>query len=384
MLDRHSKDHSAVARDLCRIAQILQQQGRYTDAERRYDDALTAAHEAGDYEVEGIIWQSLGIIQLHRKRPDEAVPSLRQALDAFARAGDVGGQMQVLNSLGNADKDRGHAEAALAWYERSLELAEQLGNLQGRATARSNLAILLANQAEVTIDPHVKQSLLNHAISEGRESLAIRQQLGHPAEIAIGHNNLAADLLLLAAVKAEAGSPGHELLDEAEHHARAALDIRDRCRILTATRRCSSFPGIAEGRGDNAGAAEWRTCADAAYADAQERAGAPALQADIVLQLAGLALTARQQDIPFADTLASAGADESRGPPKPDRRHGRLAVSASGIARQTRGESAGNPRPGAVQRRPRRGLDRCRLTWGCRMKEKGQPSLCANRKQSSF
>tara|TARA_R110002072_G_scaffold13481_2_gene56876 strand:- start:76678 stop:81408 length:4731 start_codon:yes stop_codon:yes gene_type:complete len=335
-LDRQRKDNSAVARGLGRIAQILQRQGEYTQAEQRYDEALTAARAAGDDEAEGILWQGLGVMHLDRKRPDEAVPALRQALDAFTRASDTAGQMQVLNSLGNADKNRGHAEAALAWYERSLELAVQLGDLQGQAAARSNRAILLSNQAQTATDRHVRQTLLNQTISEERESLAIQQQLGHPANIAISHNNLAGRLRLLAVARAsspspdsgatgsdepvslagspgpviEPGSPGHELLDEAEHHARTALDLREQLRDPTTYQTLNLLAGIAEARGDASSSAEWRARANAAYAEAQERAGAPSLPPDLVLQLAGLALTARQQQLSLSDALASAGADD--------------------------------------------------------------------------
>lgn len=336
-LDRQRKDDSAVARSLGQIAQILQQQGEYTQAEQRYDEARSAARAAGDDELIGILWQGLGVMLNGRNRPDEAVPALRQALDAFTRANDPGGQMNVLNSLGAADQRRGHAEAALAWYQRSLELAEQLDDLQGQAAARSNLAILLSDQAEAATDRQVRQTLLNQAISEERESLAIEQQLGHPANIAISHNNLADRLRLLAVARASspsadgtessplediggssddsrAGSPCHgagaELLDEAENHAQTALDICERLRDPNTYQTLNLLAGIAEARGDTSAAAEWRARAEAAYAEAQERAGAPSLPPDLVLQLAGLALTARQQQLSLSDALTSAGADD--------------------------------------------------------------------------
>ena len=99
--------------------------------------------------------------------------------------------MQVLNSLGNAERQRGNREAALAWYERSLELAERLGSVQGQAEARGNRAILLSEQAQETTDPAARLRLLNQAVAEERETLAPLQQLGQPASIAISHNNLA-------------------------------------------------------------------------------------------------------------------------------------------------------------------------------------------------
>ena len=335
-LNRQRNDNSAVARGLNRIALILGQQGEYTQTEQRYDEALSAARAAGDDEAEGVTWHGLGCTYNDRNRPDEAVPALRQALDAFSRAGDTAGQMRTLNILGVVDKNRGHSEAALAWYERSLELATQLDDLQGQAQARGNRAVLLSDHAEAATDRHVRQTLLNQAISEERECLAIDQQLGHPADIAISHNNLANRLRLLAVARAsspsldneaagsdasgsraespshviEPGSPGHELLDDAEYHARAALALREQLRSPNTHYTLQIFADIAEARGDTSAAAEWRARADASFAEAQERAGTPSLPPDLVLQLAGLALTARQQQITLSDALASAGADD--------------------------------------------------------------------------
>lgn len=95
-LDRQRNDGSAVARSLGQIAQILQQQGEYTQAEQRYGEVLSAARAAGDDEPEGITWQGLGVMHLNRKRSDEAIPALCHALDAFTRANNTGGQMRVL------------------------------------------------------------------------------------------------------------------------------------------------------------------------------------------------------------------------------------------------------------------------------------------------
>ena len=108
----------------------------------------------------------------------------------------------------------------------------------------------------------------------------------------------------------EAGSPSHELLDEAEHHARTALDLFEQLQDPNLPATLLLMQKIAEARGDTSAAAEWRVRAEAAYAEAQERAGAPSLPPDMVLQLAQLALTAREHDIPFADALASAGVDD--------------------------------------------------------------------------
>jgi tetratricopeptide (TPR) repeat protein len=317
-LNRQRNDQSAAARGLGRIAQILQQQGNYPQAEQRYHEALSAAREAGDTEAIGILWQGLGNMHLDRKHPDKAVPALRKALDAFAEAGDVANQMRTLIWLGEADRYRGHPEAALAWYERSLALAEQLGDLQGQATTRSNRAILLSDQAQALLgdggslpplgdaddaaagSPSHDEArrLLNQAIAEERECLAIQQQLGHPASISISHNNLA-DYLRLSGQ-----------LNDAEQHARAALDIREQLNDPRTHQTLNILRKIAEASGDATAAAVWRTRRDAAYADAQRRAGTPSLPPELIASLLSVALTAREHAIPLPDALASAGVED--------------------------------------------------------------------------
>ena len=225
-----------------------------------------------------MLWQSLGNLALDRNRPDDAVEPLRKALAACQRAGDEQNAMLAINSLGNAERQRGNREAALAWYERSLELAERLGSVQGQAMARSNRAILLSDQAQETTDPAARLRLLNQAVAEERESLALKQQLGQPAPIAISRNNLAEYLRQLAEAggtglpgvdepdhRQDAGAtadhgqdPHATLLHEAEQHALQALAIWERLNDPRMPWTLQILEQIAEARGDAAAAAEYR------------------------------------------------------------------------------------------------------------------------------
>ena len=238
--------------------------------------------------------------------------------------------MRVLNSLGNAEGQRGNREAALAWHERSPELAERLGSVQGQASARSNRAILLSDQAQETTDPAARLRLLNQAIAEERESLVLEQQLGQPASIAIRHNNLANDLRLLAEASGRGFQPLEEpdhrqdagataddgqdaratLLDEAKQHALQALAIRERLNSPDTAQTLWVLEDIAESRGDAAAAAEYRRRKEAAAAEAQQRASRQGLPMETIVALLQLALTARARQLDFADALRSAGADD--------------------------------------------------------------------------
>jgi hypothetical protein len=139
---------------------------------------------------------------------------------------------------------------------------------------------------------------LNQAISEERKVLALKEQMGHPVRIAISHNNLAEYLRL------------DGQLDEAERRAHTALTFFQQLKDPHLPSTLQILEQIAEARGDTASAAEWRAAKEAAYAEAQQRAGEAGLPSDTIIALLQLALTARQHKIALTDALRSAGADD--------------------------------------------------------------------------
>lgn len=297
-LDRARQDLSAAARAEGQIAQILATQGRFGEAEASYHRALEDAAASGDDEAAGILWQSLGGMALARNRPGDAVQPLHKALAAFERAGNDRGRMQVLNSLGNVEQQRGRREAALAWYEQSLALAQERRAVEGQATARGNRAGVLLALAHKAGDPAERRRLLSEVIAELREVLAIRETSGQPVPIAISHNNLAESLRL-------AGE-----LEQAEGHARRALAIFEPLESPYKPTTLALMEEIAEARGDAAGAAAWRRRKEAARAEAERRTGPESLPQEGVGGLLRLALAARAHGFPLADALRAAGVED--------------------------------------------------------------------------
>jgi predicted ATPase len=81
-------------------------------------------------------------------RPDEAVFALR-ALAIFEELGDLSRQAAVLNNLGAAAFFAGDWDAALAYYERSMEASHRSGNEVQAALAAMNRGELLVNQGRL-------------------------------------------------------------------------------------------------------------------------------------------------------------------------------------------------------------------------------------------
>ena len=61
--------------------------------------------------------------------------------------------MRTCDLLASAERQRGQLAAAAAWYGRSHELAEQLGDRKHLAVVAQNRGILYQTQAEQSDDP---------------------------------------------------------------------------------------------------------------------------------------------------------------------------------------------------------------------------------------
>jgi tetratricopeptide (TPR) repeat protein len=254
------------------------------------------AEAAGDDEMLGIVSHHLGGLALARSRPEEALPKLRQALAAFQRARDERGQMQVLSLLGDVEMLRGNLEAALAWYDRVLELTAQVENLGLRSVTYSDRARVFSQQAEAERDPLRARQLLEQAITDERAALALEERLGRAASAATAHHNLADRLRRVGS------------LDEAEEHARQALAVWEQLRDENTWKTLKILEEIAEARGDEAAAAQWRRRKEAARSEAEDRSGDPALPPEFVSTLLGVAAQARKTGASLEQALAADGA----------------------------------------------------------------------------
>ena len=257
---------------------------------------MAAAEKAGDEEIIGIIAQNLGNLSLDRNQPEEAARHLQTAIAAFQRAGNERGQMAIFNSLGNVERGRDNLPAALAWFARSLETAERLGDIECQAMARSNRAIVFSTQAQRAADPAESRRFLNEAIAEERKSLVLKEQLGQPQGLAISHSNIADHLR-------RGGT------HEAQSHAEEALAIFESIQDPAAWKTLGVLADIAAARGDMAAAAEYGRRKEAVPSEGQERSGTPAIPVGIAVALLQVALAARARGDTLLQALAAVGAD---------------------------------------------------------------------------
>jgi len=194
------------------LGTVYEKLGRYEEARRHYERALTLARRAGLEGLEATalmnlaglhlltgdltsalsdseqalakaraaedryqIAQSLSTraLVLHRAaRYDEALPLYRQALEALHRLGDVIGEPRLRLHLGQALAETGQLAEALAEFEQVHRSASKIGHLPLQAEALSVLGAL-----------HLRRGDLVQALHTLEEALAIENGLELPERV---------------------------------------------------------------------------------------------------------------------------------------------------------------------------------------------------------
>lgn len=93
-----------------------------------------------------------------------ATKALTSALDIARRLGDLDGESREANSLAVARRSVGDTVGARQLLERSITLAQQVGNAKRETTALSNVAVILLDSGEFESAVEVRRQ----AIAAGR------------------------------------------------------------------------------------------------------------------------------------------------------------------------------------------------------------------------
>ncbi len=141
-LSREHGDDRSEAAGLGRTAEILTDMHRWSDAAQRYEEALAAARRADDAGLEASLLQHMGGLLRYQGDNKGAVERYQQALALFQKLDDVGNEMRTCDLLGSAEKNLEHYDSARAWYERSRELAQRLGDRRHLAIRYPTILVL--------------------------------------------------------------------------------------------------------------------------------------------------------------------------------------------------------------------------------------------------
>ena len=143
-------------------------------ARQRYEEALPLYRKVGDLQGEANCIQRLGDLALARSDHDGARQRFEEALPLYREVGDVLGEANCIRSLGDLDEARGEAARACGCWREALALYARIPEPYSIGAAHNRLARRAATPAEAA---EHRQAARKAWESIGRPDL-IEQHLG--------------------------------------------------------------------------------------------------------------------------------------------------------------------------------------------------------------
>jgi tetratricopeptide (TPR) repeat protein len=109
----------------------------------------------------------MGLVYQARGEWDKALEFYQKDLEISEQVGDIHGMAQTFNNMGVVYKARGEWDKALEFYQKSLQTLEQVGDIHGMALTLGNIGILRMNQGR-----------FEEAVKPLEQAIAIFKQIG--------------------------------------------------------------------------------------------------------------------------------------------------------------------------------------------------------------
>jgi tetratricopeptide (TPR) repeat protein len=255
-----------VAFSLSRCAQILMVQGRFAEADARYDEAIAAARTFGVRDLEVVCLENQGSLADDLGQFERAANLYKRAIKQCQEMNDDRAVMQIYNSLGVVEQKQGHVAEARSWYDRSLEIARRLSDTVGQASAAQNIGIVCQVEGDAARQEGRESEARQRFEEAGAfiaESLQLARERGNEPSAASSLGQLAQIHLFLGE------------LDEAERFAHEAREIFERLGLMTVHMVYNDLGRIARARGDAVQSADWDRKRDTVLEELEHRAQGP-------------------------------------------------------------------------------------------------------------
>jgi serine/threonine protein kinase len=219
LLSLSDKGGGAKSTALMVFADILKQEGNYSQARNKYLDLLRGLGSTGDNNLRAETYKDLGDLYRSMKKPRRALFYTHKALELFQLLGMEQGVANCHNNIGLICWVRQQYENALQSFFAATLINEKLGNFQELAKIQSNIGIIkdiIGQTSEVASyfenayryaqkasDPwfeslsannlgyfYIRQNVLDKAKSYLEEALAVSQRIGYAENEINSLNNL--------------------------------------------------------------------------------------------------------------------------------------------------------------------------------------------------
>jgi tetratricopeptide (TPR) repeat protein len=121
------------------LGSLLSEMKDLERAQEVLGNAAMLAEACGRHDAIATAWNALGILRRQLNQPKRALEAFEKALQHLADGGEAFRPRQVYNNIGLLYADRAEWPAARDNLERSCEIAREAGDMNGEATALSNL-----------------------------------------------------------------------------------------------------------------------------------------------------------------------------------------------------------------------------------------------------
>jgi tetratricopeptide (TPR) repeat protein len=138
----------SLANTLLQLSYSLERQSRFAEAIALVDEARSVYADIGDVLGEANCIQSLGDIALHQSDHASAQARYQEALPLYRRVGSVLGEANCIKSLGNIALERSDHASAQVCYEEALPLYRRVGDMVGEANCIRSLGNIALERSD--------------------------------------------------------------------------------------------------------------------------------------------------------------------------------------------------------------------------------------------
>jgi tetratricopeptide (TPR) repeat protein len=166
-------------RILGRVARAEEVLGFVQEAVTHYQQVLDLCPEE-ELQEKATTLNNMALIFAQQGDISKAIALYEQSLEIKEQIGDVQGKAATLNNMAQVFAQQGDIPKAIALWEQSLEITEQIGDVKGKATTLNYMALIFAQQGDIP-----------KAIALWEQNLEIFEQIGDVKLKATTLNNMA-------------------------------------------------------------------------------------------------------------------------------------------------------------------------------------------------
>ncbi|MCB9134974.1 MAG: tetratricopeptide repeat protein [Anaerolineales bacterium] len=139
---------------------VAYQLGEYVKARESFKASASAGEKAGETNWSAMARVYLALLRELTGEPPDAEKELLEILMVFERMSNLHGRLRTLKHLGDVAHARGHLTQATAYYSRTVELAEEIGQVGMLAPIQLKLGTIVGEQGDYSRAKEVLENCL--------------------------------------------------------------------------------------------------------------------------------------------------------------------------------------------------------------------------------